>query len=265
MTSILPAMDASESLASLSREALLALVAALQRQVAELAASNTALRAEIDQLTRGGKRQAAPFSKGTREPKPQRPGRKPDSGTFSYREAPPPGAITQPPVDVQVTVEACPTCGGPLAEERVDFAYVTEVPALPRPQVRRYRVWVCRCTVCSTQVRGQQPDLAPNQYGVTAHRLGPRVLAVAHAWHYGVGIPVRKVPTVLAALTGVQLTQGAITRDALQRAQGLVGTAYEQLRAAVPAAPVVHTDDTGWRVGGEVAYRMAFETEAATV
>ena len=28
---------------------------------------------------------------------------------------------------------------------------------------------------------------------------------------------------------------------------------------------MVHTDDTGWRVGGEPAYLMAFETDAATV
>jgi hypothetical protein len=90
-------------------------------------------------------------------------------------------------------------------------------------------------------------------------------MAAAHALHYGVGIPVRKVPAVLAALTGVQLTQGALTQDALRRAAGVVGTADEQLRAAVPAAPVVHTDDTGWRVGGEPAYLMAFETDAATV
>jgi len=261
-----------EPLASLSREELLALVAelqrqnaALQRQVAELTANNEALRAELEQLKRGGKRQAAPFSKGTREPAPKRPGRKPSSGTFRSREAPPPEAITELPVDVKVTLDACPACGGPLEEERVDFAYRTELPQRPRPQVTCYRVWVCRCTVCGTQVRGQHPDLAPHQYGATAHRLGPRVMAAAHALHYGVGIPVRKVPAVLAALTGVQLTQGALTQDALRRAAGVVGTAYEQLRAAVPAAPVVHTDDTGWRVGGEPAYLMAFETDAATV
>ena len=28
---------------------------------------------------------------------------------------------------------------------------------------------------------------------------------------------------------------------------------------------MVHTDDTGWRVGGESAFLMAFETEDATV
>jgi transposase len=265
-------MISPEPLASLSREELLALVAelqgqnaALQRQVAELTASHEALRAEIEQRKRGGKRQAAPFSKGTREPAPKCPGRKPGSGTFCYREAPPPGAITEPPVEVNVTLDACPACGGPLEEERVDFAYRTELPARPRPQVTQYRVGVCRCAVCGTRVRGQHPDLAPDQAGATAHRLGPRVMAAAHALHYGVGLPVRKVPAVLAALTSVQLTQGALTRDALRRAAGAVGMAYEQLRAAVPAAPVVHTDDTGWRVGGEPAYLMAFETDAATV
>jgi cell division protein FtsB len=55
-----------EHLPTLSREDLLALVAELQRQIAALTASNEALRAQIDQLKRGGKRQAAPFSKGTR-------------------------------------------------------------------------------------------------------------------------------------------------------------------------------------------------------
>jgi transposase len=254
----MPGMTFPKDLASLSREDLLALVAELQRQIAELCA-------EIEQLKRGGKRQAAPFSKGTRVTEPKPPGRKPGSGTFRYREAPPPEAITEPPVDVRVILEACPACGGPLAEERVDFAYTTELPDLPRPRVTQYRVWVCRCTACGTQVRGQHPDLAPDQYGATAHRLGPRVMAAAHVLHYSVGIPVRKVPAVLNTLTGVQLTQGALTQDALQRVEGPLGTAYEGLRATVPEAPVVHTDDTGWRVGGEPAYLMAFETEEATV
>ena len=254
-----------EPLHALSREDLLALVAELQRQIAELRASQEALRAEIDQLKRGGKRQAAPFSKGTRVPAPKPPGRKPGSGLFRDREAPPPEAITEPPVDVTVTLAACPVRGGHLIEERVDMVYRTELPERPRPKVTRYRVQVCRCTMCGTEVRGQHPDVAPEQAGATAHRLGPRVMAAAHAWHDGVGIPVRQVPAVLQALTGVQLTQGAITQDALRRAEGTIGTGYAQLRAAVPEAPVVHTDDTGWRIGGEPAHLMAFETDAATV
>jgi transposase len=260
-----PPMSEPKDLPALSREELLALVVELQRQIAEVRASNEALRTEIDQLQRGKKRQAAPFSRGTRVIDPKPPGRKPGSGTFRYREAPPPEALTEPPVDVPVTLEGCPTCGGPLEAERVDLVYTTELPKLPRPQVTQYRVWVCRCAVCGHQVRGQHPAVAPDQAGATAHRLGPRVMAAAHTLHYGLGLPVRKVPAVLAVLTGVRLTQGALTRDALRRAADTVGAAYEQLRAAVPVAPVVHTDDTGWRVGGESAFLMAVETEAATV
>jgi len=78
-------------------------------------------------------------------------------------------------------------------------------------------------------------------------------------------MPVRKVPAVLHALTGVRLTQGALTRDALQHAEGSLGIAYEGLRAAVSEAPVGHTDDTGWRVDGEPASLMAFETDGVTV
>ena len=148
------------------------MVAELQRQMAELIASNEALRAEIEQLKRGGKRQAAPFSKGTRVTEPKPPGRKPGSGPFRYREAPPPEAITEPPVDVQVTLDACPTCGGPLEGERVDLAYTTEMPQCPRPQVTQYRVWVCRCTRVAPRCAGSirtwrrtKPGRPPTAWG----------------------------------------------------------------------------------------------------
>ena len=70
---------------------------------------------------------------------------------------------------------------------------------------------------------------------------------------------------MLAPLTGVRLTQGALTQDALRRTAGPLRRAYERLRAAVPEAPVVHTEDPGWRVAGEPADLLGFETDAATV
>ena len=90
-------------------------------------------------------------------------------------------------------------------------------------------------------------------------------MVAAHVLHYGVSIPVRRVPSVLRALTGVELSQSAITQDALRRVQGAVGDAYHRLRESVRQSAVVHTDDTGWRVGGESAFLMAFETDDATV
>jgi hypothetical protein len=75
-------------------------VAQLERQVAQLSASLEALQAENAQLQRSNKRQAAPFSKGTQVRQPNRPGRKPGSGTFSFRRAPRPEEITESPVEV---------------------------------------------------------------------------------------------------------------------------------------------------------------------
>jgi transposase len=102
-------MSSPEDVKSLNREALLALVAplqrqvtALQKQVSELAASNQERRAEMERMTRQSHRQAAPFSKGTRTKQPKRPGRKPREGTFSFRQAPRAEEITEPPVDVRV-------------------------------------------------------------------------------------------------------------------------------------------------------------------
>jgi transposase len=258
-------MSSAEDVKSLSREDLLALVAQLQQQVVDLTATVEELRAENSHLQRGAKRQAAPFSRGTRTRQPKRPGRKPGQGTFSFRQAPSPEEITEPPVDVPVILEACPGCGGQLEQERVDFAYVTDLPPLPQPRVTRYRVWVCRCTGCGRKVRGGHPDLAADQYGATAHRVGPRAMAAAHTLHYQIGIPVRKVPAVLDLLSGMDLTQGAITQDALRRARGPVGATYQELRATVQESPAVYTDDTGWKVGGEPAHLMAFDTDQATV
>ena len=73
-------MTLPEHLPPLSRDELLALVVNEQRQIVELTARIAALQAEIERLARSAKRQAAPFSKGTRVSTPKRPGRQPGSG-----------------------------------------------------------------------------------------------------------------------------------------------------------------------------------------
>jgi hypothetical protein len=90
-------------------------------------------------------------------------------------------------------------------------------------------------------------------------------MAAAHMLHYAIGVPVRRVPAILRELTGVSLTQSAITQDALRRAAGPVGTAYQDLREQVREAPAVHTDDTGWRVNGQPAQLMGFDMDQVTV
>src|SRR3954469_21092679 len=244
---------------------LLTELAALKARVEVLQAENAALRAQLDQLAQDAKRQAAPFSKGQRKAQPKRPGRKPGRGRFTFRTLPTPDQWTGPPIEVRLTDPVRPCCGEPLREQRVDLAAITDLPPRPKPIVQPYRTWVYRCPTCDTTVRAPHPDLAPDQVGATAHRMGPRVMAAAHATHYGLGVPVRKVPALLRLYTGVSLTQSAITQDAARRASGPIGREYQWLREQVPTSDITYTDDTGWRIGGENAQLMIFVTDTATV
>src|SRR3954466_9664946 len=244
---------------------LLTELASLKARVEDLLAENAALRTQLDRLPRAAKRQAPPLSKGESKAQPKRPGRKPGRGRFTFRTLPIPDQWTEPPIEVRLPDPACSCCGEPLQEHRVDLAAITDLPPQPKPIVQPYRVWVYRCPACETTVRAPHPDLAPDQSGATAHRMGPRVMAAAHSTHYGLGVPVRKVPAVLQLYTGVRLTQSAITRDALRRASGPIGQAYQSLRDQVPTSEVTYTDDTGWRVGGVSAQLMIFVTDTATV
>lgn len=243
---------------SLSRDDLIRLILELQRQ-------NEELRKQIEELRRKDKRSAAPFSTGKRKENPKRPGRKPGQGEFSRRREPGANASSVPPVDVPVERTTCPFCGGWLEPEEAEQASVTDMPATPQPEVSLFRVQVCRCQKCGRKTRGSHPDVAADQYGATAHRLGPRIKATAHSLHYGHGVPVRRLPAILQEMTGISITQSAITQDALKQAEGPVGAAYQELRQQVKQAPVTYTDDTGWRVGGDGAYLMAFDTDQQTV
>lgn len=249
------------------------------RRIAELEAENAALReketalrdelaavkAELADLRRRQHRQTAPFSKDKPSADPKPPGRKPGQGPFTRREAPKPEDVTRT-VDVPVTQTQC-TCGGELEDAGTEAASTTDVPAAPKPETTLFNVHCKRCKKCHKIVRGRHPDLAPNQLGATAHRLGERAMATAHALHYGFGVPVRKVPLVMKETMGLSVTQSAITQDAVHRtAKGSAGDAvYEQLRQDVPASPQVNTDDTGWRVRGLAAQLMNFNTDDTSI
>src|SRR5437899_5539597 len=232
-----------------------------QEENDRLRRENEQLRKELKAAGRGKKSQG----QSKRKKRRKRSGRKAGKGPFTFRGAPAAAATSEPPQPVPVTIGQCPCCGGELRWERTDDVSVTDMPERPQPEVQCYAVEVRRCEACGQRVRGQHPDVAPDQYGATAHRVGLRVKAAAHAVHYGMGVPVRKVPAILREFTGVEVTQSALTQDALKKSTGVIGNAYQQLRAGVALAPVTYTDDTGWRIHGQAAHLMAFDTDQATV
>src|SRR6266478_760075 len=244
-------------------------VSDLRRQLEQSQKENDRLRSENEQLREelkaAGRYHHSATSPGKRKKRRKRPGRRAGQGQFTFRKSPAGAATDATPVEVPVTITQCPCCGGELRWERTDPVTVTDMPERPQPEVKSYAVEVRRCERCGQRVRGQHPDVAADQYGATAHRVGPRVKAAAHVVHYGMGVPVRKVPAILRGFAGVEVTQSALTQDALKKSTGVIGNAYQQLRAGVALAPVTYTDDTGWSIHGQAAHLMAFDTDQATV
>jgi hypothetical protein len=104
-------------------------------RVRTLEAEVVKLRAKVEELTRAGKRQAAPFSKGAPTRKPKRPGRKKgkDYGTRGFRRRP---RHVDEDHDVPLP-ERCtdPCCNGPVDEDGI-AARLLESTLTHPPNVR---------------------------------------------------------------------------------------------------------------------------------
>jgi len=236
-------------------EQLRAKVGALEEGIQEL-------RKEVAGLKREGKRSAGPFSKNKRKHPRKKPGRKKGQGRFSHLlEAPVSPDTTQVEIPAPTTCD----CGGSLELLGYEEASNTDPPEDLRPHVTRFQVPVCRCRRCGATVRGKHPDLAPDQYGATAHRYGDRMMAAGHLLHYEMGIPQRKVPAVMEMFTGVRLTQSALSQDASRRSETDLKSVYKELRDSMKEQPIGQTDATGWRVDGEAAQRIVYANDETTV
>jgi hypothetical protein len=237
---------------------------ALRARVEGLLAEDAAPRARVDPLARDSEPQAAPSSRGRRKARPRRPGREPGQGRPPSRALPTPGRGAAPPIEVRPPDPARPGRGEPLQGRRVELAAIPDLPPQPGPVGPPDRVRVDRCPGRDTTVRAPHPDPAPDRFGATAHRIGPRARAAAPATPHGPGVPVREGPAVLRLDAGGPLTRSALTQDASRRVSGPIGSMSRGLRDGIPAADVVATDDTGGRAGGERAHPMTFEADPAT-
>jgi transposase len=99
------------------------------------------------------------------------PGRKPgpDYGQKRHRSAPPPAHIDE--VHEAPLPDACPECGGPIAETDVQQQYQVEIPRQPiRPQ---FNIHVGHCCCCARRVQGRLLLQTSDALGAAAAQLGP--------------------------------------------------------------------------------------------
>jgi transposase len=226
----------------------------LQTRVGELAA-------QVEELRRAGKRQAAPFSKNTPTPYPRRPGRKAGAayGRHGRRSVP-------DRVDRQITVRfpaTCPRCGGEVAFERVAYQYQEDLPPPTKTESCRFEVQIGRCRGCRRRVQPRHPEQTSAALGAAGVQVGPRAVALAAWCSKELGLPAGKVARLLGQF-GLDLTPGGVTQ-AVARAARHAGPTYQALLEGVHASPVVAPDETGWRVGGRRAWLWAFAGQGVVV
>ena len=95
---------------------------------------------------------------------------------------------------------------------------MTELAPQNAVHVTEYHVPVMACPQCHHAVRGEHPAVSTDQVGATAHRLGSILHATLQTLHHEVGLPVRRIGRVMELLSGLQVTQSAITQAAVRLA-----------------------------------------------
>jgi len=252
-----------EKLAESSREELLNVIELLCAEIAQL-------RTEVEELKRKKARSATPFSKGKGKSNPKKPGRKKGDGKPVERrnspEIKPADEVKRIAVvlgEDQKKQTVCPECGGSL-KVIIEEPSNIDMPRQVKREITLFKVESLRCPECGCIVgRGRHPDLAIDQYGATAHRVGPRVKALGHLARIAFGVTQRKTPGLLKEISGIDLSQSALNQDALKHGgeDGLVGVLAEVIKEEVKRNARIHTDDTGWKIGGQRAQLMGFFSE----
>ncbi len=209
--------------------------------------------AELEKLLgesrRGGKRQAAPFSKGDPIEDPKRPGRKTGKahGRHGHRPVPPDAHRT---LDALLP-DACPCCGGSVEATGQADQHQTDLD-VPAPVVTRFRVRIGRCRDCGRRVQGRHPEQTSDALGAAGAQIGPNTKAWAAWLHYGLGLSFVKCSTLLARL-GINVTAGALCSAAQTTGTALVPV-HADLIARANRSKSITMDETGWRINGRSAW-----------
>ena len=232
----------------------------LRQRVEQLEQLVTKLQQQLEELQRTAARQAAPFRRKDKDKKP------PEQHKPPGRPAGHPPAFRPPPAqtdeDIEMPLEQCPRCGGPLTAVQRCEQYIEDIPPV-RPHVTRLTTYVGTCPCCG-EVRSTHPLQVSTARGAAGTHLGARVLSLAAWLSKRLGLTTRSVCKLLRQSFGLRLTPGGLTQ-ALARVAGKVQPVFDQLVTTLRRQPAVWADETSWWVGGPGWWLWTFTTPDLTV
>ena len=173
-----------------------------------------------------------------------------------FRPEPTPDADT---IHHDVRLDKCLHCGSAKITPTGQYTdhLVQEIPE-PKLELHRYRRHEYQCACCQ-KTSADRGDLE-----LPGSHIGPRArLFVGYARAY-LGISLEKTCTLLEDLYGLSLSRaGALGH--LRWASALFQPVVEQLLKLLRESPVVHADETGWRINGKNVWAWCFSNPKLAV
>src|SRR3954449_12914393 len=246
-------------------------LATLQVENAALRAENTALQDRIHEQEARLSQNSSNSSRPPASDPPQAPRKRPVVPSGRKRGGQPGhrGAfrrlLPMEAVDEVVVVvpERCQHCGqwfpDPAAHSRGRVWRHQVVELLPLAvRVTEYQMAGQHCPACGKRTRADLPA------GVPRRPFGVRLTAVVALLSGRYRLSRREVRQLLQDLWAVRVSLGAVLRQE-QAQSAALATIVEEARAAVPQAPVVNMDETGWWQEQQRAWLWTVVTAELTV
>lgn len=146
---------------------------------------------------------------------------------------------------VELKLTHCPDCRHPVGKLQSIVEHIQEDIVPARVEVtcfRKHRHW---CSGCQKLVTAPPaPDEIPNSF------MGPNALVQTILLKYHHALPFNKISELFESLAGLTITEGALAQS-LERMSGWLKVETDVILAAIRSSPLIHMDETGWKVSGD--------------
>jgi len=159
----------------------------------------------------------------------------------------------------RVYAKICPDCHTKLKRTSATTTHTVEdipAPSVVKPIVTQYSVERQWCTSCNKEVTAKPVEVIPGS------KLGINLVTYIMLLKYGATVPLDAIVLLLANQYGLRISKGGIVQI-LHRTKRWLGPAYQRLKEEIRASPLVHADETGWRVEGVNNWIWAFLSKDA--
>lgn len=229
-------------------------VAALEKQLAELAKKYEIQQKEIEELRselRKYKNENTPSSAIPYYEKENSNKRHKQSGQKEGHKG---MSRQKPEIDrvVPLTIEVSPCCNKPVRKMKAKPKERTVTHLLP-PKIEnvKYLKDRCICTGCGKEVQPEVSNTIPNS------RFDLNFMILLSVLSVGMNIPFGKIKALLKFLWGLDVSEATIS-NTLAKLSEFLGEDYEKLKKEIKEAAARYNDETGWRILGKGSWLWAF-------